>query len=122
MASVRSWNPSHLAYPSYLAYQSASIVLVSRYAPSGSAISFGPGPITPAVRAIIIANVAVFLVTFVVPELTIGFFGLSPAEVFEGGRIWQPVTYLFVHSPSSLMHVLFNMLAVWMFGVVLERR
>ena len=32
------------------------------------------------------------------------------------------MTYLFVHSPTQLSHILFNMLAVWMFGVDLERR
>lgn len=77
---------------------------------------------TPAVKAIIIANVAVFLLTVALPELVIGYLGLSPAAILERGWIWQLVTYLFVHSPSSLMHIVFNMLAVWMFGVDLERR
>ena len=90
--------------------------------PRYSSVAFGPGPITPAVKAIIIANVGVFLVTFALPEVVIGFAGLSPAAVIERGWIWQPASYLFVHSPSSLMHILFNMLAVWMFGVDLERR
>ena len=36
--------------------------------------------------------------------------------------MWQLATYLFVHDPHSLFHILFNMLAVWMFGVDLERR
>ena len=90
--------------------------------PRYSGVAFGPGPITPAVKAIIIANVAVFLVTFALPETVIGVAGLSPAAVIERGWIWQLATYLFVHSPSSLMHIVFNMLAVWMFGVDLERR
>jgi len=84
--------------------------------------SFGPGPWTPAVRAIILANIGVFLVTFVAPRFVVNLFGLSPQAVFEGGAIWQPLTYLFVHAPRSLGHILFNMLAVWMFGVDLERR
>jgi membrane associated rhomboid family serine protease len=90
--------------------------------PRYSSVAFGPGPITPAVKTIIIANVAVFLLTFALPGLVIPLFGLSPADVIERGRIWQLATYLFVHSPSSLMHIVFNMLAVWMFGVDLERR
>lgn len=84
--------------------------------------SFGPGPITPAVRAIIIANVVLFLLTLVAPAAVIGVLGLSPAALIFEGRLWQVVTYLFVHSPSSFGHILFNMLAVWMFGVELERR
>jgi membrane associated rhomboid family serine protease len=89
---------------------------------STSTVSFGPGPVTPAVKAIIIANVVTYLVTFALPGPVIGLLGLSPAAVVEGGRIWQLATYLFVHSPSSFMHILFNMLAIWMFGVELERR
>jgi membrane associated rhomboid family serine protease len=83
---------------------------------------FGPGPITPAVRALIIANVAVFLLTLVAARPLIDLFGLTPADVWTRLRIWQPVTYLFLHSPSGVMHILFNMLALWMFGVELERR
>jgi len=77
---------------------------------------------TPAVRAIVFANAGVFLVTLLVPATIVNLFGLSPRAVVEDLRIWQPVTYLFVHSPQSSMHILFNMLAVWMFGVDLERR
>jgi membrane associated rhomboid family serine protease len=90
--------------------------------PSNVKYSFGPGPITPAVRAIIIANVAVFLITFLQPQPIVEFFGLTPALVLERFQLWQLVTYLFVHSPTQISHILFNMLAVWMFGVDLERR
>ena len=31
---------------------------------------------------------------------------------------WQPVTYLFLH--GDVFHLLFNMLALWMFGSALE--
>ncbi|MCC7007880.1 MAG: rhomboid family intramembrane serine protease [Acidobacteria bacterium] len=93
-----------------------------RYAPSGAAVQFGPGPITPAVRVLIIANVVVFLLTFVAPGPTVGFLGLTPEDVLGAGRVWQLATYLFVHSPYALSHILFNMLALWMFGVELERR
>ena len=34
-------------------------------------------------------------------------------------RVWQLVTYMFLHAGPS--HLLFNMLALWMFGVELER-
>jgi membrane associated rhomboid family serine protease len=86
------------------------------------AVQFGPGPITPAVKVLLIANVAMFLVTFVASDAIIGLLGLTPRAVLTQGRIWQPVTYLFLHSPVSFGHILFNMLAVWMFGVELERR
>ena len=77
---------------------------------------------TPAVRAIVMANGAVFLVALVASRTVLSVFGLSPEGVLERGQVWQPVTYLFVHAPGGIMHILFNMLAVWMFGVDLERR
>jgi len=89
--------------------------------PSGLTI-VGPGAITPAVRAIILTNVALYLITFAVPELVVAVLGLTPQSVIERGWIWQPVTYLFVHEPRGLFHILFNMLALWMFGIELERR
>lgn len=85
-----------------------------------SAISYSlsPGPITPAVKAIIIANVAVFVITFFLPVVGT-LLGLSPESVFERRWLWQPVTYMFVH--GGFFHILFNMLTVWLFGVELER-
>ncbi len=84
--------------------------------------SFGPGGLSPAVRAIIYANVGVYLLTILVPSLIVGTFGLMPRAVVEHVYVWQLATYLFVHSPTQITHILFNMLAVWMFGVDLERR
>ena len=84
--------------------------------------TFGPGPITRAVRGLIIANVAVFVATLLDPTPIVALFGLSPAAVIQHREIWQIATYLFVHSPSTFTHILFNMLALWMFGVDLERR
>ncbi len=92
----------------------------SRYPSSTStfASSFGPGPLTPAIKALIAANVAAFLIALVVPAITLRF-GLRPADVVGSLQIWQPVTYMFLH--GGIFHILFNMLALWMFGVELER-
>ncbi len=81
--------------------------------------SFGPGPLTPAVRALIAVNVAGYVLTLAAPSLSI-WLGLVPALVVERWWIWQPVSYMFLH--GGLFHLLFNMLALWMFGVDLERR
>ncbi|WP_374165653.1 rhomboid family intramembrane serine protease [Arcticibacter sp. MXS-1] len=35
-------------------------------------------------------------------------------------RVWQPITYMFMHSPTSFAHILFNMFALYSFGSVLE--
>jgi len=87
-------------------------------ATSTSSFSFGPGPLTPAIKALIAANVAAFLVAFVAPAVTL-LLGLRPADVVERLFVWQPVTYMFLH--GGIFHILFNMLALWMFGVELER-
>jgi len=76
---------------------------------------------SPAVRAIIFANIGVFVVSLFAPDV-IDLLGLRPVRVIEHRWVWQLVTYLFVHSPVQFTHILFNMLAVWMFGVELERR
>jgi membrane associated rhomboid family serine protease len=87
-------------------------------APSGFSYSFGPGPLTPAIKILIATNVAAFLVALIVPAATLSL-GLRPADVVERLSFWQPLTYMFLH--GGIFHILFNMLALWMFGVELER-
>jgi membrane associated rhomboid family serine protease len=77
---------------------------------------------TPAVRALVYTNIGVFLLGFFAPNLVVGVFGLIPSAVFEQLQLWRVATYLFVHDPQGFGHILFNMLALWMFGVDLERR
>ncbi len=85
---------------------------------SNMAYAFGPGPWTPAVRALIIANVVMFVVRQFLPGLAF-YLGLTPAAVFERLWLWQPFTYLFLH--GGVFHLVFNMLALWMFGTEFER-
>jgi membrane associated rhomboid family serine protease len=94
---------------------------MSRYAPRPAAIhySFGPGPITPAVKWLIIANVVMFVARLIYPPLAHEYLGLVPQKVIERQWLWQPVTYMFLH--GGPIHILFNMLGIWMFGVELER-
>ncbi len=48
-------------------------------------------------------------------------FGLTPSE-FWNGAIWQPITALFLHDGQAfpVMHIMFNMLGIWSFGMILE--
>jgi membrane associated rhomboid family serine protease len=87
-------------------------------ATSTFAYSFGPGPLTPAVKLLIISNVVVFIASRFVDVLRLRL-GFMPQDVLTHGYIWQPFTYMFVH--DGIFHILFNMLALWMFGVELER-
>jgi membrane associated rhomboid family serine protease len=88
-----------------------------RYAP-GVTYSFGPGPLTPAVKYLLIANITAFVVQVFVP-LVSDYLGLRPSDVIERGWLWQLGTYAFLH--VSILHIAFNMLSLWMFGVELER-
>ena len=88
--------------------------------PYASSFSFGPGPLSTALKAIIGANVVMFLAKLFLPEpTTINVLGLVPRFFLLRLWFWQPVTYMFLH--AGLFHILFNMLALWMFGAELER-
>ena len=95
--------------------------------PYVSSFSFGPGPLSTTLKALIGANVAMFVAQSVFPVLT-EVFGLHPAWVIPALStraaehafwVWQPATYMFLH--GGVFHILFNMLALWMFGAELER-
>ena len=88
----------------------------SRYV---SSFSFGPGRISTAIKALIGANVALFLVQFFAPAVT-DVLGLRPIFVVRYFWVWQLATYMFLH--GGVFHIVFNMLALWMFGTELERR
>jgi membrane associated rhomboid family serine protease len=94
----------------------------SRYA--GPSFSFG-GRMPDGVKWLLIANVAVFLLYFFAIRAGGGemfrWFALWPRLVLQAIGIPQLFTYLFIHDPFGFSHVLFNMLALWMFGSDLER-
>ena len=63
-----------------------------------------------AVRALIIANVALFLPSFFAPLFMQQWFGLVPELVLTKGYVWQLATYAFVHAaPPHWEHILLNM-------------
>jgi membrane associated rhomboid family serine protease len=85
------------------------------------------GYFPPAIKAICLACISVFtlqkLSEFMFHEAGrdwwVHWFGLSPYEVVMHGRIWQLVTYIFLH--QTILHILFNLLYLAMFGADLER-
>jgi rhomboid family protein len=93
---------------------------VARY-PSGVGYSIGPGGITPAVKILIVTNVVLFALNMIVGDVMTLSLGLTPRAVFEQFALWQPLTYMFLHSTGGVGHILFNMLALWMIGTDLER-
>src|SRR5579859_5805280 len=94
-----------------------------RYRPNQTTLSFPP--FTPAVKWLVGTNVAIFLAMLFVGLASHGavdwvqvHFALVPSLLIHHGWLWQLVTYAFLH--GGVMHVLFNMLALWMFGATLE--
>jgi len=94
---------------------------VARYPSSGVSYSIGPGGISPAVKILLITNVVAFVLNLIVGDAMTLRLALNPKEVFEQFALWQPFTYMFLHSTSNLGHIVFNMLGLWMFGTELER-
>jgi membrane associated rhomboid family serine protease len=86
--------------------------------PYASSFSFGPGPISTALKALIGANVVMFVITSIAQGL-IPYLGLVPTLVLNQFWVWQVATYMFLH--GGIFHIAFNMLALWMFGAELER-
>src|SRR5271165_3618336 len=90
----------------------------------GPSMTLSFPPFTPAVKQLMIANGAIFLLFAVLGAFapTVAFIGekilqLRGIDVIHG-LIWQLVTYAFLH--AGVMHILFNLLALWMFGAQLE--
>jgi membrane associated rhomboid family serine protease len=84
--------------------------------------------ITPGIKLLLIANFAVFIFEALLYRFSglsayaelVKWFGLVPAGVIPGLRIWQPFSYLFLHDVGSIWHILMNMFMLWMFGRELE--
>jgi membrane associated rhomboid family serine protease len=79
-------------------------------------------PLLPrGVKCLIIATAAVWVVQLVpwLGEKVTVFGALVPSLAIAHGQVWRLVTYLFLHSQDPF-HIIFNMLALWMFGVEME--
>jgi membrane associated rhomboid family serine protease len=79
------------------------------------------GQMTPAVKNILFANGIIFLMSVLNRQL--GYFisstfALHAYDVLYQFKIWQLVTYMFLH--GGFWHIFFNMFVFWMFGTELE--
>ena len=81
----------------------------------------------PVTKTLLIANVAVFVAQQFTGDVLILWFGLWPLtgtslaapELTTGFLPWQVITYSFLH--GSELHILVNMLGLYMFGSEVER-
>lgn len=82
-------------------------------------------PLTPVVKKLVIAMVAVWLVVQIFADrffhLNISnYFILHPDQVIAKFWLWQLVTYMFFHALSPF-HLFFNLMMLWFMGSELEK-
>ena len=93
---------------------------------SGEPMTLSLPPFTKAVTWLIGINTGIFLFVELLGlahlRLVTGFIGyygaLVPLDVVQRGFVWQVVTYSFLH--AGVMHLLGNMIGLWMFGSAIE--
>lgn len=81
------------------------------------------------IKKLVIWNGVIFLAVFLSGFFSVAFregilrwFGLEPdmwGSPFP--PVWQAVTYGFLHSPTDILHVFFNMLLLYFFGEMVQR-
>lgn len=105
----------------FVHFQESKQMLASLMVPPGP-LKEERQPTPPAIRWLLIANILVFVLTFVLYKGELNLFpalGLVPSEVFSKGHLWQFFTSLFLH--GDVMHLFVNLLFLWMFGREIER-
>jgi rhomboid family protein len=72
---------------------------------------------------IIVINIAVhILAILVVPNRALYNIGnLNVYDAFQRLEVWRLITFQFLHDDRSIMHLLFNMFGMWVFGPMVER-
>lgn len=82
----------------------------------------GPGGISPFIKWMLIINGGVFLLQFFFHGRLEQIFGLTPARFFADfpNLTYQIFTYMFLHSTGYILHLVFNMFVLWMFGTEIE--
>jgi membrane associated rhomboid family serine protease len=74
----------------------------------------------PVTKNIIIINALMFIGTYFLADPGLDLTDLLGLHYFQSEKfhVWQLITYMFMH--GNLMHIFFNMFAVWMFGAAIE--
>lgn len=85
-------------------------------------------PISPMVKKLIIINVGIwFFIQLIIENIFLSeplfthFLSFTPKYTLENMFVWQPFTYMFLHS-TNVFHVILNMVSLWFFGSELEYR
>lgn len=86
-------------------------------------LSFYVPGFPPGVKWLLITNIGIFIVRYFADGSAVGAYldamRLVPRAVVDFFMVWQLATYMFLH--GGFGHILWNMLALWMFGADLEQ-
>jgi membrane associated rhomboid family serine protease len=78
--------------------------------------------IPPAIRGIMLTCLAAWLAFAASADAPFwDLLTLNVGDILDG-KVWQLLTYQFLHDPRSPWHLVFNMLMLWWFGRDIERR
>ena len=93
-----------------------------QYTSSGFRRGLNPSPLTlpGGVKFLLIINILIFILTELSGQKHSFFlsFGLVPNMVWSQLKIWQLLTYMFIH--GGFFHIVLNMLFLWIIGKDLE--
>ena len=84
--------------------------------------------LTPMVKKLLIINIGVHILASLAPNDIIRQWFSMHNPILPGTeeilnpnfKFWQPFTYMFLHSGSSIMHLFSNMFALFIFGPAIE--
>lgn len=80
---------------------------------------------TPGIKRLMIINVVAWIIYVVMLRIGLSSVArallLTPIETLQGLRLWQPFTYMFIHSEGAIGHLLMNMLLLFFVGPMVER-
>ncbi|MBN1946261.1 MAG: rhomboid family intramembrane serine protease [Bradymonadales bacterium] len=96
---------------------------------SGRPLSYRP-PLRRGVKLLLAVNLAIFLVELAV-AYALGFnqarmdgiirwVGLS-LDGIARVRLWQPISYMWIHDPDQIFHLGFNLIVLYFFGPTIEQ-
>jgi len=83
----------------------------------------GLPPAGKATKYILIANIAMFVLCLLTGRdgSPVYQWLAMQTDAVKEGQIWRLVTFTYLHDPDSIMHILFNMLGLYLLGAPLER-
>lgn len=89
--------------------------------PGGSGRLLARSPDWSVTTWLIVINIVVFVLMLLIRPYVWDAGKLTLGLAYGRLEVWRLITFQFLHSPTSLMHIGFNMLGLWIFGPIVEQ-